>query len=238
MSKNTRGFIQYLILAAVLIFIGVVAVIVFLAHSNKNNIPASTAAQSKATDNNQNSISTQSVSTLTYTSLAGKFSFKYPSSWSLNGYSGELPTDKVSGNETTIVIAAPVDTSDPGVGQYIVSLSIITPNASVVNHPNPYASTGSSTELTNGIDLWTSNLPDTNNVDPNAGRLDCAYTIIIGKDSTPYYYGYPLRSGLYLDGEGGYCLGQKSTTSLTYAMQMVSAERLQGLEIFKSIEFQ
>lgn len=235
----------------VIVLVGLIVVLVIGAggwsvwHKNQKSSPVAktTTTQTKKSDGKTSQEATPTdpyVGWKTYTSELGGFSFKYPASWSIEGWVGDNPvaSKDINGQETSISVQSQVNAAQPENGQVAVSINIVTPNTSLENDSNPYDSSGTSTTLTNGIKLWNnSSSSDQTKQDPDAGNPSCFETKILGKESVSHYYGYPLDNGLYLEASSGYCEGQKSTTALNYAQQAQNQERKDGVSVIASFKF-
>ncbi|MDB5169103.1 MAG: hypothetical protein JWO41_459 [Candidatus Saccharibacteria bacterium] len=241
LSNNGFGIVEILVAIALVAVIGLGGYFVWRKHEDKKvdstNTQTSTTAQTKKVDTTTNN---PYASWKTYTSTVGNLTFKYPSTWSIEGWVNDSPvaTSAISGKETSLSISAPSNTANPENGRVGVSINFTTPNSTFVNSKNPLDGIGTTTTLQNGIKIWTNDkATDPNTVDPDAGNPTCAVTKILGKGDKSYYYGYPLNNGLYLEISTSYCEGQRSTTSLTYSAQVNSQERKDGISMISSIKF-
>ncbi|MDB5169988.1 MAG: hypothetical protein JWN82_384 [Candidatus Saccharibacteria bacterium] len=161
-----------------------------------------------------------------YSSTVGNFTFKYPAEWTIKELSIEPSLAKYQKQELDIT----TNTTRPvAQGAFTFSLFVYDANPTMENSPQNL--NGLTAEnLTNGVMIAQSNKPESNSTAN-------AQLSVVGKNGETHYYGYPLANKYYLGGSGGFAMGQKDTTSLTYEEQVGSDEWKDIKLLLQSIEF-
>lgn len=226
-SNKQSGFSAVVSIIAIVLVVSILGLIGWRLYShlskqtNNTNSNNQNTSRNPVSNNNQTSTPSQPADPyagwLSYTSQVGNFTFRYPSTWTIDPTVG----DPVYGPGSVVRLTNDSNTKTDNFGLNMQ----ITDKSHAINY-GP-STQGSSTNLPNGVSLWQ---------DDQHMQSDSSPCPILGIGNNDATY-MPLKNGKYLSVYGSYCWKQDLTPTALYHDQINSQPWKDAVNILASIKF-
>lgn len=226
---SQKGFtlLEGIIIITVIGIIGLICVLIWYNISSSKKDTQTNTTPTQQSSNTESQEEQQSDLLASYTSVVGGFSIKYPKAWIVTGTQNGQTSNTLTGNETQLHFQVAPSTST--INNYGADLFIrdvkpqdaawpLYPNGSIV------------AEYDNGISAWEDN--QTQTFARGSVKNTCPTIRIAADDS----FGFALKTGKYLEFNGGFCWATGMKTTYSYQQQRTSTEFTQTLDMLKSIK--
>jgi cytoskeletal protein RodZ len=240
-SKNEKGFsaVEIVMVVVIIALIGVVGWMVYKNHHRTSAASTTKSANSvKTTSSSTNSSTTKTneasnpyAGWQTYTSKSGGYTIKYPSDWTIEGFSSSqnsaIQASNLTGNENSILLYSSSAKAN-SFGLWLINDTKYETTANSSGGGNganatPYSDGSVIKTLSNGMNIWSQSQSTDNTGDADFEAV------------TDGQFGYKLNSGTFLQISMGFGFAYKQTTSYSYSQQVSSPQLTQAESILTSL---